>query len=101
MASISTFPALDIKPAPNPLEQYASALSVKNMIGQGQVQQNQIQAGQQENQIRQMQLNDATGMKQALIDANGDFGQFRQNIRDPKYGISVQGQLNTDNAIMA
>jgi hypothetical protein len=93
--------ANNVQAPPNPLQEYAQALSVKNMIGQGQVQQNQITAGQQENQQRQMQLDDQSGLKRALIDANGDFNQFRQNVRDPKYNVSVQGQLQTDNAIMA
>lgn len=94
-------PALDIRPAENPLDQYAKALSVKNMIGQGKTQELQQTAMDQENQQRQMALDDATGMKKALIDANGDFDKFRTNVRDPKYGVSVQGQLSTDNQIMA
>lgn len=101
MASSIPLPALDIRPAENPLDQYAKALSVKNMIGQGETQRLQQEGMSQENQQRQMALDDATGMKKALIDANGDFDKFRTNVRDPKYGVSVQGQLSTDNQIMA
>lgn len=86
--------ATTIRPAANPLDEYAKALSVKSMM-QGQ----QIQS--QEIQKNQMQLDDATGMKRALIDANGDFDKFRSNVKDPKYKVSVQGQLDMDNKIMA
>lgn len=87
-------PALSINQPENPLTQYAKALSVKNMMQQGQLQQQEIQQ-------RQIALDDATGMKRALIDANGDFGQYQKNIQDPKYGVSVQGQLSMSNQIMA
>lgn len=96
-----SLPALDVRPPENPLDQYAKALSVKNMMGQGQTQQLQQQAMRQENQLRQMQIDDATGMKRALIDANGDYSQYRENIKDPKYNISVNGGLDSDNRIMA
>jgi hypothetical protein len=94
-------PALDIKPPENPLDQYAKALSVKSMIQGQQTQQLQQTALSQENQMRQIALTDASGQKRALIDANGDMDKFRQNVRDPKYGVSVQGQLDMDNKIMA
>jgi hypothetical protein len=100
MASIP-LPALNIQQPPNPLDQYAKALSVKSMIQGQQTQQLQQQALGQENQQRQMQLDDANGQKKALIDANGDFGKFQQNLNDPQYGVSVQGQLDMSNKIMA
>lgn len=100
MASIPLV-ATSIRPPANPLDEYAKALSVKNMIGQGKTQELQQTALTQENQQRQMQLDDATGMKKALIDANGDFSKFRSNVKDPKYGVSVQGQLDMDNKVMA
>lgn len=94
-------PALNIQPPANPLDQYAKALSVKSMIQGQQTRQLQQQGLQQENQQRQMAIDDATGQKRALVDANGDFGKFQQNIQDPKYGVSVQGQLDMSNKIMA
>lgn len=86
--------ATTIQQPANPLDQAAKALSIKSML-QGQ----QIQG--QEIQKNQMALDDATGMKKALIDANGDFSKFRANVKDAKYGVSVQGQLDVDNKIMA
>jgi hypothetical protein len=94
-------PALSTQPPPNPLDQYAKALSIKSMIGQQETQQLQQQGLRQENQQRQMQIDDANGQKRALIDANGDFETFQKNISDPKYGISVPGQLDMSNKIMA
>jgi hypothetical protein len=94
-------PALSMQPPPNPLDEYAKALSVKSMIGQQETQKLQQAALSQENQQRQNALDDATGMKKALIDANGDYDKYRANVRDPKYGISVQGQLASDNQVMA
>src|SRR5271156_2720291 len=77
MASISALPALDIKPAPNPLEQYANALSVKNMIGQGQEQQQQIQ-------LTQAQIDDQKASTAAMQQWDGKNwndlpGLIRQN----------------------
>lgn len=92
---------VNVPAMPSPLDQMAKMAQLKMMLGQSQLIPLQVQQQQQENQMRQIQLNDATGLKQALIDANGDWSQYQKNASDPKYGISVQGQLDISNKIMA
>lgn len=59
MASIP-LPALDIHPQPqqDPAAGIKNAFALRNAQNEGQIQQQQIQAGSQENQLRQMQLQD-------------------------------------------
>jgi hypothetical protein len=63
MSSIP-LPALDIKQQPDPLSEYAKALSVKNMIGQGQEQQQQIQ-------LTQAQIDDQKASTSAMQQWDG------------------------------
>src|SRR5271155_4851021 len=81
MASISTFPALDIKPAPNPLEQYASALSIKNMIGQGQEQQQAIQGGNIGLQMKNLALKNMQITQSAMSDPklSDEYNQWQKS----------------------
>ena len=84
----------------DPLSQYAKVLQIKSLLGQqalqpGQLQQQQanLQATQQENQQRGLQIKSQQGVSQAIIDAKGDrdalFGSQNKPglIEDPKYGI--------------
>lgn len=69
MASIP-LPALDIKPpAPTegPLDQYKSAVQLKTLMGNQQTQQLQQQAMTQENQQRQIQIDDQNAVKKAML----------------------------------
>jgi hypothetical protein len=60
-----------------------------------QEKQQQVQAQTQENQLRQIQLQDQNGLHQAMIDSGGDPDKLRAAMGDPKYGISPNGQFST------
>lgn len=62
MASIP-LPALASQAPPNPVDQYSKILEMKSLMGQQQLQQQQVEAGSQENQMRQMQLEDMNTVK--------------------------------------
>ena len=70
MASIP-LPALNIRPAEDPLSQYAKALSVQSMIGGQQLQREQISGAQQENQIRAQQIKDQQATTAAMQEWDG------------------------------
>lgn len=70
MSSIP-LPALDIRPPENPLDQYAKALSVKSMIGQGQIQQQELQGEQLRNQLAQRSIDDENAMTKSMNDWDG------------------------------
>lgn len=97
MASIP-LPALGIRPpvAPtDPVEQFSRLQAIRGMVGQQQLQQQEVQAASQENQLRQQQINDMNGIHQALNDSGGDPDKLRTALSDPKYGISPNGQFST------
>src|SRR5579862_3247560 len=69
MSSTIPLPALSIRPPdppPDPLQQYGKALSLRGLVGQQQMQQQQLQAGAQENQLRQIQLQDQQAQTKAM-----------------------------------
>lgn len=77
MASIP-LPALDVKPPQpqqDPVEQYGRLAQLRNMLQnapvQHQILQQQAEAGQQENQQRQISLNDQKAMTQAMQQWDG------------------------------
>lgn len=104
MSSIA-LPALSIRPPAqptDPLEQFSRLQAIRDMMlrqqlapGQQQLQQEQIQSAAQENQLRQIQLQDQNGLHQAMIDSKGDPDALLKAIADPKYGISPNGQFGT------
>lgn len=70
MGSSIPLPALQIRPPeqPNVAQQYGQMLSLRSLLGQQQLQQQQIQAGQQENQLRAAQIQDIQTAKQLAQD---------------------------------
>lgn len=58
MGGFTSFPALDIRPPENPLDQYAKALSVKSLIGGQQLQQAQLQRENLQNQLLEKDVQD-------------------------------------------
>lgn len=57
-----------------PLDQYAKAVSLRDMLQRGQVQQEQLKAAQLENQQRETALRDQQTVMQVLGQNNGDIG---------------------------
>ena len=73
MSSIP-LPALGIRPPeqqPGPMDEFAKIQQLKSLLGEQQVQQQQIQAGQLENQQRQLALKDNQAMTAAMQDWDG------------------------------
>lgn len=60
-----------IRPPENPLDAVAKTLSIKNMIGGEQLQEQQIQGATLENQIREQQLKDVNATTQAMQEWDG------------------------------
>lgn len=60
-----------IRPPENPLDMLAKSLSIKNMIGGEQLQEQQIQGATLENQIREQQLKDVNATTQAMQEWDG------------------------------
>lgn len=61
---------------PDPMEQFSRAMALKNMLQNAPLQhealQQQVQAGAQENQMRELQMQDQQRVRQAFMDAQGD-----------------------------
>lgn len=74
MASIP-LPALHVQPPEqqNPLDNYAKILSMKSLLNQQQMQGQQLQAAQQENQMRALQLRDQQALRQISSDPSIDW----------------------------
>jgi hypothetical protein len=67
-------------------------------MGQGQVQQQQIQAGGLENQSRQMDLDSKRALQKAYMDANGDPDKTTQLAA--KYGAQPQALLQWQSSVL-
>ena len=80
-------------PVQNPLDVYMRVQALRGM-------QLQQQGLSQENQLRQIQLQDQQGMRQAYIDAQGDPEKFLTNVKDSRYGISYNGLISATNNIV-
>lgn len=63
--------ALSIRPPENPLDQYAKALSVKNMMSQGTTQQLEQTGMEQQNQQRALAINDQKATTAAMQEWDG------------------------------
>src|SRR5882672_4739912 len=81
-------PALSIKQPESPVEQLGQVMQLKNLAGQGKLQQGQIQEQQNTLQMQQMQLEDQKKIRQAFVDSNGDMDQTID--RASKAGVSPQ-----------
>lgn len=57
---------------PDPLEQYSRALSLRNLAGQGQMQQEQLRATQMANQERERQQREQAALEALYHETNGD-----------------------------
>jgi hypothetical protein len=98
---IPALPDYTIKqqPAPDLLKMYGEMATLRQMNQLQpldiQERQQRVQAQTQENQLRQIQLQDQNGLHQAMIDSGGDPDKLRTAMADPKYGISPNGQFGT------
>lgn len=95
-------PQLKLPEPPDLLGQAGKALQLKSLMaqqamipGQQQLQQQQIQAGGQENQIRQSGIDEDAAIKKALADAGGDIRKALPIITQvaPTKGIALQKQI--------
>lgn len=87
---MATIPLMGIAPPiQNPLDTFSRLMGIKAAQQQMQTAALQQQGLGQENQIRQIQLQDQQGMRQAYIDAQGDPQKFLANL--PKYNVSFEG----------
>jgi hypothetical protein len=86
-------PTIAYNPAPpvNPLDQQARILAIKNLMGQGQVQQQQIQSGALANQQAQMDVDSQRAFQRAYTEANGDPDKTTQLAA--KYGAKPKDLL--------
>lgn len=88
-------------PLQNPMDTYARVMGIRAAQQEMQTRALQQQALTQENQLRQIQLQDQQGMRQAYIDAQGDPDKFLANIKNSKYGVSYQGIMQGTQGMMA
>lgn len=56
----------------DPLQGMGQAMSLYSLANRGQLEQAQLTAANQENQMRQIQMQDQQTLRQALVDSNGD-----------------------------
>ena len=94
MGTTIPLPALSVKTPeqPDPVAGFQRILAMKSILGQQQLQQQQIQGATQENQMRQIQLQDQQAASQAMRDWDG------KDISDLpglylKHGASAQAIL--------
>ena len=87
-------------PQQNPLQQYAQIMGIRAAQQEMQTRQLQQQEMGQENQLRQIQLQDQQGMRQAYIDSKGDPQAFLANVRNGKYGVSFNGIMSATQGMM-
>src|SRR5215469_11984851 len=71
MGSFPSLPALGVNPATSPLEPVEKALSIRNLLAQGRTQQLQQEGLAQENEQRQIAINDQKAMTAAMQDWDG------------------------------
>lgn len=74
--------------APDLLGNYARLQQLKSLGNQQQLQQQAIQAGAQENKMREMQLEDQSKLRQAFLDSGGDMDEFYKSAT--KAGVNPQ-----------
>jgi hypothetical protein len=100
MASIP-LPALSIRPPEqvDPLQNLTKALSVKSLIQQQQAQKQAIDAGAQENQIRQQQMADLQAQTKAMQDWDGKNPDDLVGLT-LKHGASANAVFNIKNKIL-
>ena len=98
MASSIPLPALDIKPPADPLSEYAKVMGIKSMMQQQQTNQLQQTALGQENQQRQISLDDSKKISQAYLDAGGDLDKFQSLAA--RGGVSAQGIMQINQHIL-
>lgn len=83
---------------PDPLETRIRQGQLASLAGAQQLQQQQLVGAQQENQIRQTDINDQDALRKAWIDAGGDIEKTKQNA--VKYGASPKALLGLDSTIL-
>ena len=83
--------ALQVRPPENPLDQYAKALSVKSMLGQGELQQQSVQSGNIELQMKELALKNMQVTQSALSDPSleDQFNDWQKSKKSP--GGAVAG----------
>lgn len=106
MSSIP-LPALALQPQqpqPGPLDQYRSLVALKSLLGNQQLQQQQIQGAKLENQQRQYQIGQTQAVNQAYRDAlkinpDGtptiDTNSLSQSLASGGHGEAISGILKT------
>jgi hypothetical protein len=89
-------PALDIKTQqPDPVENYAR---MSDLLQRRQLQQQQLQAGQQENQARQMDLDSQRALQKAYMEANGDPDKTTELAA--RYGAKPQALMQWQTSVL-
>jgi hypothetical protein len=86
-------PTIAYNPAPpvNPLDQQAKVMSLRSLLGQQQIQQQNIQAGALQNQQTQMDVDSQRAFQRAYTEANGDPDKTTQLAA--KYGAKPKDLL--------
>lgn len=103
-------PALMQAPQPDPLKRYAEIVSLQNLQQQQQMEKQrlgmaqqmmplQVQAAQQENQVRQNQINDANVFMESLRSNKGDLDAALDHAANN--GMSGQGYMQFGQQILA
>jgi hypothetical protein len=91
-------PALDIRPQAPQADPSENYMRLKALLGQQQVQQQQIQAGQLENQQRQMDLDSQKALQKAYTEAQGDPDKTTKLAA--QYGAKPQALLQWQNTVL-
>lgn len=103
MASIP-LPALDIRPQqqPDPMGEVAKLMQMRSMMGQQQMQQQSIQASQQENQLRALQLQDQATLRDSAKNLDwtqpDTFGKWITNAQQKGVSPQTLSQLSLQRA---
>ncbi len=101
MGNPASIPLMGVAPqTPNPIEAYARIMGIKAMQQEQQTRELQQQGLGQENQLRQIQIQDQQGMRNAYIDAQGDPDKFLANVKDSKYGVSFNGIMSANQGML-
>src|SRR6185437_14799421 len=102
MGNPALIPLSGVAPqTPNPIEAYARIMGIKAQQQEMQTRELQQQGLGQENQLRQIQIQDQQGMTNAYIDAQGDPDKFLANVKDSKYGVSFNGIMSANQGMLA
>jgi hypothetical protein len=91
-------PALSIRPPEQQQDPAENYVRLKSLLGQQQVQQQQIQAGQLENQQRQIDLNSQKALQKAYMEAQGDPDKTTKLAA--QYGAKPQALLQWQSTVM-